>query len=121
RRNKLTSPQDVHGQEGRDHAERTVERAAVGHAVEVAARHDGPGLGRSPPGPLVAVAVLLVHQAAYGCLLTKPVPQRGISGGPGVAPVAAGGRVQPDRLKGGPERGEPLREVAHGWPSMGTT
>src|SRR5690606_16556419 len=87
----------VQGGEGGHHAEGAVEGAAVGHGVQVRAGDDGvPGGRVAEPGPLVAVAVGLVGQAAGAGLLLEPGPAVGVGRGPGVAAVAAGAGVAAD-------------------------
>ena len=78
-RDAAAGAQQVDGGEPGHHAERAVERAAVGHRVQVAAGHDRAGArwrwpagaagragGGIPPGPQVAVAVGRDRQVALG-------------------------------------------------------
>ena len=81
-----------------DDAERAVERAAVGHRVQVRAGDDaGPvRVGIAPPGPQVAGPVGRDVQPAGLGLAREPVPQLGVLPGPGEPPVPAGARIAPD-------------------------
>ena len=92
------------GQRGR-HPERSVVSPAVGDRIQVAAGDDGVLPGRAPPGPQVAVAVLLRGQAESVRLAGEPGAAFGVRRGPGVAAVAARG-VTTDRFKLPPELGK---------------
>ena len=103
----------VDGRQRGDDPERTVEGAAVGHRVEVgphghpAARAVGPDhVGVSPPGPLVAGAVLHDVQAPGGALAGEPLPQVGVLTGPREAAVATRAGVAADLLERRPHRVE---------------
>lgn len=106
----------VEGGEGRDHAERPVEGAPVGDGVQVGAGDDGVARrGIAEPGPLVAVAVRLVGQAAVLGLRAEPLPAVRVGRRPGVAAVAAGPGVPADQGQLPPHRGEagPRSGVGH--------
>ena len=86
-------PQGIHGQQRRHHTERPVERAAVGHRVQVRAADDTGRLVRvTPPGPLVPGRVLDEVEPARGALVGEPVAQRAVLVRPGESPVSTGGR-----------------------------
>ena len=91
RRAEPVRAQHVERGERADDAERAVERAAVGHGVQVGAGDDaGPiRVGIAPPGDEVARPVGRDVQPPGLGLAREPVPQLGVLPGPGEPPVPA--------------------------------
>jgi hypothetical protein len=115
------SLQRVDGEQGADDAERPVERAAAGHAVEVAAGDDGAVGRRAPPGPLVAVAVDLDLEPPPGRLGGEPLPEPQVDTRPREPVVATGARIAthaleiaPDPVEGGAQQRAVGRRPATG-------
>ena len=84
--------QGVDRGERADDAERAVERAAVGHRIQVGAGDDaGPvRVGIAPPGDEVAGPVGGDVEPPCRGLAGEPLPQVGVLPGPGEPPVPAG-------------------------------
>lgn len=72
----------IDGEERGDDAERSVERSAVGNAVEVAPRDNRAGSAPAPPCPQVAITVLLARHLALGRLFVEPRAKRLVLRGP---------------------------------------
>ena len=112
RRSGAGGPQAVEGQEGADHTERTVVRAAVGNAVQVGAGdHTRSRVRVTPPGPLVPHPVGGEVQSPPGRLTGEPLTEDVVLGGEGVATVAPGPRVASDVGQLGPLPVEPAADV----------
>jgi len=89
--------QGIQGGEGAHHAERPVVGATVGHRIEVRTDHQGVALlGRTTPGELVPVSVLVDVQAAGLGTRHEPFAQRHVRRVPRKPPITAGVRVAPD-------------------------
>jgi hypothetical protein len=94
-------PDEIDRVERRHHAQRPVERTAVGYRVEVRSGDEGTlgvaaPTGGHPPGPHVAVAVLLDSQAATLRFGGEPFAQREIGCRPCESAIAAGGGFAAD-------------------------
>jgi hypothetical protein len=102
---------DVDRREGGHHTQRTVERAAVRHRIEVRPRDEGVRriagpAGRHPPRPQISVAVFLdIHPALRGAA-GEPLAQRQVGVRPRVAAIAPGGGVPADVQDRRPQRVE---------------
>ena len=118
---------DVDGREGGHHTQRPVERAAVGHRIQVRARHERVGriagpARRHPPRPQIAVAVLLDIHAALGGAAGEPLPQGQIGVRPCVAAVAPGRGVPADvqdRRPEGVERRHAFSRIGNSHAALG--